>query len=176
MELIDVYDENGNKTGKVVDRNTKDEIFEKGEHIGVSSIYIEDDNNEFLIQKTSIQKGNIYSMTAGHINHNETPKEAIIREAKEELDIDISKEEIIDLGYIIVDFPVRFIFYLKKNINIDDITLKKDEVEEVSYKTLNEIKQIINEGNMHKVHLEIIKLIEKYKEGILDEQRGKCNK
>ena len=176
MELIDVYDENGNKTGKVVDRNTKDEAFETGEHIGVSLIYIENDDNMFLIQRTSKQKGNIYSMTAGHINHNETPKETIIREVNEELGIDISKEEIIDLGYIIVDFPVRFIFYLKKNINIGDIILKKDEVEEVSCKTLNEIKKIINNGNMHKAHLDIINIIEKYKEGTFDDLKIKVRK
>ena len=162
MELIDLYDEKGNKINKTVDIKTKDEDLKKGEHIGISLIYIENNENKFLVQKTSKQKGNIYSMTSGHIRCNETEKEAIIREVKEELNIDISNDNIIYLGHILVDFPVRFIFYLKKNININDVTLKKDEVKEVSYKTLDELKQIINEGNMHKAHLDIINIIEKY--------------
>ena len=38
-------------------------------------------------------------------------------EFKKELGIDISNDNIISLGHICVDFPVRFMFYLKKNIN-----------------------------------------------------------
>ena len=114
MELIDVYNDNGKKTGKVVEITRKDNEFEKNEHIGVAIIYIENDNGEFLIQKTSKQKGGLYSSTGGHISHGEEPIETIIRETREELGIDISNDKIIDMGYILVDFPIRFIFYLKK--------------------------------------------------------------
>lgn len=169
MELIAIYDNNANKTDKTVDINISDDELSNDEHIGISLIYIENNDNKFLIQKTSLQKGNRYSMTSGHIRHNETSKEAIIREAKEELGIDISKEKIIDLGHILVDYPVRFIFYLKKNININDIKLNKNEVESVCYKSIDEIKAIIESGQMHKAHLELIKVIEKYRYGVKNE-------
>ena len=55
MELLDVYDDNGNKTGKVVERGTPDSSFLNNEHIAVAIIYIENSNGEFLIQKTSKQ-------------------------------------------------------------------------------------------------------------------------
>ena len=103
MELLDVYNEKGERTGKVVDRSADDASFVDGERIAVAIIYIENDKHEFLIQKTSKQKGNIYSATAGHVLHNEKPIETIIREVKEELGIDISNEDIVDLGCLVVD-------------------------------------------------------------------------
>ena len=163
MELLDVYDDDGKKTGKFVENGVKDDCFNDGEHIAVAIIYIENDNNEFLIQKTSKQKGSRYSSTSGKIRHDEEPIEAIKREVKEELGIDISKDNIINLGHIVVDFPVRFIFYMRKNVNINDLVLQKDEVESVSYMNINELKKVIEQGLMHKAHTKILERVLKYK-------------
>ena len=152
MELLDVYNNDGLPTGKIVKRGAKDDEFSEGEHIAVAIIFIENSKNEFLIQKASVQKKGEYSSTGGHVDHNEKPLDAIIRETKEEIGIDISKEKVIDLGYIIVDFPVRFIYYLKKDINIKDFKLQKEEVESVSYMTIEEIRNIIKKGKMNKGH------------------------
>ena len=158
MELLDVYNEKGEKTGKVVDRSVDDASFVNGERIAVAIIYIENDKHEFLIQKTSKQKGNIYSATAGHVLHNEKPIETIIREVKEELGIDISNEDIVDLGCLVVDFPVRFIFYLKKNIDLNELFLQKDEVQEVMYMSEKEIRTEIEKGTMNKDYVQSIML------------------
>ena len=83
MELLDVYNSNGEITGKVVERGTKDDAFGPDEHIAVAIIYIENSKGEFLMQLTSKEKGSIYSATGGHIDHGETPYETIIREVKE---------------------------------------------------------------------------------------------
>ena len=158
MELLDVYNEKGERTGKVVDRSVDDASFVNGERIAVAVIYIENDKHEFLIQKTSKQKGNIYSATAGHVLHNEKPIETIIREVKEELGIDISNEDIVDLGCLVVDFPVRFMFYLKKNIYLNDLVLQKDEVQEVMYMSEKEIRTEIEKGTMNKDYVQSIML------------------
>lgn len=158
MELLDVYNEKGEKTGKVVERSVDDSSFVNGERIAVAIIYIENDKHEFLIQKTSKQKGNIYSATAGHVLHNEKPIETIIREVKEELGIDISNEDIVDLGCLVVDFPVRFIFYLKKNIDLNELFLQKDEVQEVMYMSEKEIRTEIEKGTMNKDYVQSIML------------------
>lgn len=165
MELLDVYDSLGNKTGRVVNRDNKDEIFNKDEHIAVAIIYIENDKGEFLIQKTSKKKGGHYSSTGGHINHGEDAFNTIIREVKEELGIDISNDNIISLGHICVDFPVRFMFYLKKNINLNDIILQKDEVESVSYMSVDEIRNLLDKGLMHKGHYKVLEKVLEYKLG-----------
>ena len=73
-----------------------------------------------------------------------------------------------DLGFLVIDFPVRFLFYLKKDINIEDITVQKDEVESVSYMSENELKKAIAEGRMHAAHVKILEHILEYK------KNGKC--
>lgn len=168
MELLDVYNSKGEITGKVVERGTKDEAFGPDEHIAVAIIYIENSKGEFLIQKTSPEKGGIYSATGGHIEHGETPHEAIVREVKEEIGLDISNEDVVSLGSICVDFPVRFIFYLKKDINIDDLVLDKTEVESMHYLTKEELRKVIDEGKMHKGHIFVLEEVLKYKEKIGD--------
>lgn len=163
MELLDVYDSLGNKTGRVVERGKPNEKFADNEHIAVAIIYIENDNGEFLVQKTSEEKGGHYSTTGGHINHGEEAINTVIREVKEELGIDISNDDIIDLGHICVDFPIRFIFYLKKNIDLNNIDLQKDEVEQVSYMSVEKIKELLDNGLMHKAHYKVLEKVLDFK-------------
>ena len=163
MELLDVYNDKGERTGRIVERGAKDTSFADGEHIAVAIIYIENDNNEFLIQKTSKEKGGNYSSTGGHVNHNEEPIDTIRREVKEELGIDINKDEIVDLGYLLFDFPIRFVFYLRKNIDIKDIVLQKEEVESVSYMNEKQLKSLIKKGLMHKAHAKVLEYVLEYK-------------
>ncbi len=165
MELLDVYDSQAKKTGRVVERG-KDNSFTENEHIAVAIIFIENSNNEFLIQKTSTEKGGEYSSTGGHVNHGEEPINTIIREVKEELGIEVKKEEIIDLGYQLFDFPIRFFYYLKKDIDLNEITIQEEEVESVSYKTIEEINNIINQGLMNKAHGILFQKLLEYKEKI----------
>ena len=166
MELLDVYDSLGNKTGRVVERGNKNENFNNNEHIAVAIIYIENDKGEFLIQKTSKEKGGHYSSTGGHINHGEDAYSTIVREVKEELGVDVSNDKIISLGHICVDFPIRFMFYLKKNINLNDISLQKDEVESVSYMSVDKIKDILDKGLMHEGHYKVLEKVLQYKPGL----------
>ncbi len=56
MELLDVYDNYGNVTGRTIVRGDKSAVLNENEHIAVSVIFIENDNGEFLIQKTSQEK------------------------------------------------------------------------------------------------------------------------
>jgi mutator protein MutT len=162
MEYLDVYDENGKATSKIVKRGSPDSAFEKGEHIAVAIIFIENSKGEFLIQKTSKKKGGLYSSTGGHVDHGETPDQAIIREVKEEIGIDISKDKIESLGYRLVDFPVRFLYYLNKDIRLEDLVVDPSEVERVSYMSPSFIEALIDKGLMNKGHALMYKEIIKY--------------
>ena len=66
----------------------------------LSSIYliIKNKNNEILLQRRQGTKlwPEFLALPAGHIDEGENAYEAAIREAKEELDIDISIEDIVD--------------------------------------------------------------------------------
>ena len=163
MELLDVYDNNGNKTGKVVIRGDKSVKLDENEHIAVGVIYIENDNGEFLIQKTSKAKGDNYSSTGGHIDSGETPLESIKRETKEELGLDIDKENVVELGYLLYDKPIRFVFYLKKNVDVSDLKIQEEEVESVKFMSVDEINNLIDNGLMVESHAKIFNKVLEYR-------------
>ena len=163
MELLDVYDNEGKKTGRIVERDTYKENLSKDEHIGVAQIFIENDKGDFLIEESAKTTGFKYLPVSGHIISGETPKEAIIREAKEEIGLDISNEDVKDVGSFIIDRPVRFIFYLKKDIDLTTLKLQPEEVENVSYKSATEMMYLIEKGLMHPVHRDIVPKVLKLK-------------
>lgn len=166
MELLDIYDNNGNPTGKVIERGNKNIKLESNEHIAVAVIYIENSKGEFLIQKTSKEKGGEYSSTGGHIISGDTPLEAIKREVKEELGISIDNESIQELGYLLYDAPLRYMFYLKKDIDLKEIIIQESEVEFVKYMTIDEINNLINNNQYTKSHAIIFKKILEYKNNL----------
>ena len=152
MELLDVYDNNGNVTGRTIIRGDKTSILNENEHFAVAVIFIENDNGEFLIQKTSQEKGGEFSSTGGHVDSGETPLTSIKREVKEELGINVDNEQIEEYGFLLYDKPIRFLFYLKKNIPIDKIVVQKEEVEYVEYMNTSKINELIETNQMLKSH------------------------
>ena len=152
MELLNVYDNEGNITERVVPRGDKSVVLSDNEHIGVVVIFIENSKGEFLMQKTSVEKGSEYSSTGGHIDKGETPLSSIVREIKEELGIDVDSNELEYLGYLLYDRPIRFMYYLKKDIDIKDIVVQEEEVEFVKYMSVSEIKEIISKEEITKSH------------------------
>ncbi|MCR5483236.1 MAG: hypothetical protein K6E99_02375 [Bacilli bacterium] len=50
------------------------------------------------------------------------------------------------------DVPIRYMYYLKKDIDINDIKVQTEEVEFVKYMTIDEINEIIKSDLMTKSH------------------------
>ncbi len=165
MEVLEVFDNLGKPTGKKVMRGAPDSAYQEGEQIGVAIIYIENNEGKFLIQKTAKDSDSMYSSTGGHINYHEKPIDAIIRETKEELGLNIKKEDITELGFIHSDFPIRFIYYLKKDVDINNLKLQKEEVASVSYMSIEEINELTKKGLMNKGHTMGLQKVIEYKKG-----------
>ncbi len=72
MEYLDLLDENKNLTGKIIERGTK---FEEGYYVNVVIVFIENSKGQFLIQKTSKQKGSTWATTGGHVKAGSLPLE-----------------------------------------------------------------------------------------------------
>ena len=164
MELLEVYNNEGKPTGRVIQRGDKSAIFSEDEHIAVGVIFIENSKGEFLMQKTSKEKEGKFSSTGGHITKGETPLTSIVREVKEELGIDINKEDIVELGYLLYDMPIRFIFYIKQDIDLNDIVIQEEEVEYVEYMTVEKIKDLIEKGLTYTSHAKMFERVLEYKE------------
>ena len=96
MELVDVLDENGNKTGE---KATLDDICNRGLwHNSVHAIIITKDR-KIVAQKRSLSivmnPDMIELSVGGAVNSAEEPLQAIIRETKEELGIYVEPSEVI---------------------------------------------------------------------------------
>lgn len=152
MELVDIVDENNKLTGQIEERWV---AYNKGLWRRTVSCWIMNEKGEILLQKRTANKKknpNKWAKTGGQVDSGETAEEAIFREVKEELGIEISKKQI-----KIIDihksndknkrFAYNFIFIV--NHKIDDYTLQKEEVAEVKYVTIEEIEQVRENNDLN---------------------------
>lgn len=89
MELCDIVDEFGNRTGQVVTRGTK---LTTGEFYLVVHVWIKDENANYLIQQRSAHLASdpgIWATTVGYVLASEDSLNGAIREVEEELGIQL---------------------------------------------------------------------------------------
>ncbi len=143
MELIDVVDENNQLTGQVEERWT---AYEKGLWRRTVSCWIMNKKGEVLLQKRTANKKrnpNKWAKTGGQVDSGETVEEAIYREVKEEIGVEIPKNQIKVIAIYKSDdknkrFAYNFIFTV--NYKISDYILQPEEVQEVKYFSIEELE------------------------------------
>lgn len=153
MEYRDLYDEYGNLTGEVILKGENTPI---NRRLLVAALVIENDENKLLIQKRSAKKKGKWGFTTGHVETKESSIDGIVRETKEELGLDIKKNEITEVKNGINDKYVYHHYYIKKNVDIKSLNIQIDEVEEVKWLTIAEIKSLIKKENFKKSHIDIM--------------------
>lgn len=158
MEYLDLYDENRNLTGEKVLRS-KDMVPTLGKYISIVIVFIENSEGKFLIQKTSKEKGSVFATTGGLVKSGSTPDDTIVTEIKEELGINIDINELKLVKTIKRGFAFQDTYYLKKDIDINELTLQKEEVEYVEWLSVDEINNLIKNEEFRKGNVEPFKYI-----------------
>ena len=164
MEKRDLYDINRNLTGETI---YKGESIPPDRYILVVLSFIQNSDGKFLIQKRSKIKDGKYASTGGHPKSGETSLQGIITEVKEELGLTIFPNELNLIFSGREDSEQVFfdIYYLKKDFDISNLVLQKDEVESVEWFSMKEIKELINNGLFLKNHEEeVFRMIKFFKE------------
>lgn len=147
-EKFDVLNEKGKYTGRVESREMchKDGLWHKA-----VAVFVINSKGQVLLQKRSPNKKlwpNTWDMTAGgHVLTGEFGFEAIIREIKEELGIDIDKENITFIGSSIssnvkgdiVNNHFNEYYIVNKDIDETKLELQEEEVSEVKWIDKDEI-------------------------------------
>ena len=148
-ELLDTFDENGNKTGTIIKgKKTTD-------YVKCCSCFVVNSKNQVLIEKrrkTVLDAGKL-DLCSGHIRSNETSTQGMIRELIEELGI--TQEEAMELkkiGNLKVDFNkvggnfkcITDMFMLKRTS--DTLKLQDEEVKGIEYYDLEEALNLIREN------------------------------
>jgi len=142
MEKRDLYDKDRKLTGETI---YKSEEIPKGKYIIVVLVMIQNSKGEFLIQKRSKRKGGKYAATGGHVKTGQTSAQGMIEEIQEEIGLTVKQEEL-ELIYSSREDEAQVFFdlyYMKKDIEITDLVLQKEEVELIQWNTIEEIDELI---------------------------------
>ncbi len=142
-EILDIYDENANPTGKTILRGTP---IRNGEYSLSVHMYIYTPKGKFLLQKRSAKKRSlpgIWSITCGAVMAGEDSISAGIREAKEEVGLDIPAESFVFIEKIKRRHSFIDLYFIELDFDINTCKLQKDEVDNVRLCTPTELLSLI---------------------------------
>lgn len=148
MEILDLYDNKKKKIGKVLDREQGEPSI--GEYKLSAHLWIVNSNGQFLIQKRSQNRKanpNKWAFTGGAIDSGETPEDGAIREAKEELGIELDLETLELLITFKRESDFVDVWLAKSDVEIEHIKIQEDEVSESKWVSLKELNEIIKNGD-----------------------------
>lgn len=151
VELLDIYDKNRNKTGRVVKREAGT-ILSDEEYFLYAQCWIINLKGEILLTQRRVDKkdGGNWEPTGGCVVTGENTTQGIIRELEEEIGIFINKEEL-QLVKTIIDLKqnrncFRDIYVLKKDIKLTELKFNDNAVVNAKYVTIEEFKAMIKNG------------------------------
>ena len=149
--------ENGDLTDNII---SKSDAHKNGICHGISAVALIS-NGKLLIQKRSLRKrgepGKWDLSSAGHIDLDETPIDAAIREVYEEIGILIDKSELelIDTFLMKKKFSngdsinhFTYLYVVKKNIDLNSVIMQETEVDEVMLVDKKEYMELFDNGCM----------------------------
>ena len=149
MEMVDKLDNKRQMLNRTTERSEKIE----GEYRQSVHTWIMNSKGEFLIQKRSPNKKtfpNMWSQTGGGVDEGETTLQAALRECNEELGISIDLNNI----ELILSFKRKFdfvdVWLVKQDIDISNIVLQEEEVSEVKWSSIDEIRELMKTDKLAK--------------------------
>lgn len=153
MELIQIVDEKGNFTGEVMD---KEEAHDKNLLHNEVAVFIINNQNQILLQRRSANKRfnpNKWALCAGHVDAYESLEDAAIREIKEEIGIDVTKNDLHKYGEKVLSLKesnshITYFYYIKTNKKENELKIQVEELSEVRWFDIDKvIDMIINNDN-----------------------------
>ena len=140
-ELRDLYDKDSNKTNKTY---YKGDVIPEGYYPMVVMVVIRNSKGEFLMQKRVESKGGDWGVTGGHPKSGETPLEGIVTEVKEELGLDFSNDNFIEYDSGCDGKDCYKMYFVTKDIDINNITIQKEELSEVKWFSMEELQHMVD--------------------------------
>lgn len=146
MELIDIYDKEGNRTGAIRDRA---EPLGTDEYRMAVGIWIIDKVGRIFLTRRSMEKKYApgkWENPAGHVQAGESPVHAVIRELEEETGLVVREEQITLLGcscswpYLGRDYGVHM------DVELDQVRFQKGETCDAKWVSFAEFAAMAREG------------------------------
>ena len=162
MEFWDIYDRDGNLTGRTLPRS--DRIPPGAYHLGVS-LWIANSKGELLIQKRAEGKRigpGLWSITGGAALAGETSAAGCVREVREELGIALDISEIDFLIRVLGEDILYDDYILIRDIPLASLALQKAEVAAARYVSIKEARSLFREGNFMLGDAGVFDRVERY--------------
>ena len=163
-ELLQVFDKNKNMINESIPRSLK-KTLKDGKHFMIVLLFIEN-NDKFLMQKVAQEKGSEIATTGGHATFMDDSITTVKKEAKEEINIEFSNDELILVDSIDCGNCFCEIYYSTKEIDISNIKIQEEEVEKVFWLSKEEIFELIKQNKLRKSNIESFNKILEYKDNL----------
>ena len=147
MELVDLYDENRVPLGRAAERSAQKG---SGEYRMVVHVCVFDGRGRLLIQQRTPQKliwPNLWDVSVGGgVDAGEDSRRGAEREFREELGFPL------DLGGLRPSVTVNFdggfddFYILTKDLDLEALTLQREEVQAVRWAALEEVLDMVDQG------------------------------
>lgn len=180
MELFDVLNPDGSKTGIVRERGVAHR--DGSPHATVHTWIVRENTSggvDLLLQKRSAEKDSnpgCYDISsAGHVAAGDEYLPAAVRELEEELGIQAKPEQLHFAGYHqggfqgnfhgkpFHDYEISSVYIYQEPVQIEQLCLQKSEVEEVRWMDLQECRRRIADGSLPNcIYPDELELIEKF--------------
>ena len=146
MEILDLYDKNGNLLNKTVERGCKN--LGDNEFIKVVTVWLEC-KGKYLIQKTAKEKGGEYAVTGGHVQSGKNSLQQACLELQEELGLTVTAKQLKFLGNVYANHVIFDVYWFSNNqLDKTNFVLQIEEVAAVVWFDSDEIKQLISQGKV----------------------------
>lgn len=152
-ELIDIYDAERNRTGATIPREGA--FLKEGEYMLYVLAIVENVRGEFLITQRSLDKhwaAGWWEVTGGGVLSGETSSQAVVREVREEVGLDVSNQ-VLDpvFSYENVDLErgdnyIVDIYRFRLDVTESDVTLQDSEAIGCKFATWEEICALADQG------------------------------
>ena len=149
MEKWDLYDKNRNKLNKILERGST--LSDDEYHLVVNG-WVKNDKDEFLITQRAPHKSFPYmwECTGGSALSGETSLQAVAREVKEELniDIDLKKATLFNstLRYYKGCPDILDVWVIIDNTPIEQVKVQEEEVMDVMWASREKIMELYKDG------------------------------
>jgi len=174
-ELIDIYDELNNFTGKKL---MKSEAHKTGLWHRAIHLIVYNSKGDILLQKRASDKlvyPDLWDISAaGHISSGETAENTVVREAFEEIGLNVLSENLEFVSILKINVltdkvnnnEFAYVFLLKFDGEVSDLKFIDGEVQEIKFISLKELeKEVINNYSIFCPHgnywLDIVNAVKK---------------
>ncbi len=143
MELLDIYDASGMRTGRTAPRGT---LLPQGEYFLCAHVLVETINHLFLIQKRSDRKPTRpgqWDITAGAVDAGEASLDGAIREANEEIGLKLPREHMRFLFRDCRRNCFHDVYHIQLSFSLEECTMQESEVQALRLVSARELLELV---------------------------------